>query len=282
MIRPFPVIKVLPQQNDQKIWFTTSEGKGHNHGMPTNKNWKWCALPNCTSCVQGYTDYLIWWYTGDLQKAIDAGKGGFGNAKNWFKNFRTSWPRGQEPKLGAIACYDNSNLGHVEIVVGYDENNVYLVGSNVNNKSWIYHSVKRNMYYSASMKFQGFIYNPFVEEIVKPVPAARDESKHQVKINVTNLRIRNAGSLDAEILGTCTSGIYNILNEVTKDGYRWFEIKEGYWVAFTDDWGVEYIPENELEKLHQEINRLVIKNGELEKENNSLTNKLNEIRKVLD
>ena len=258
MWKTFPKITELPKSEEVRKWFTTSEGGGYNHGLPKNKDWKWSALPNCTSLVQGYTDYLIYYYTDDLELAIASGKGGFGNAKSWYKNFRTSWQRGQEAKVGAIACWTNNNLGHVEIVVDIDKDYVYLVGSNVNNKSWVYHKLKHNMYYSSSMTFQGFIYNPYVKEVVLPSPVERDETKHQVKIIVTNLRVRNEGTLNGKILGICNQGIFNVLSESVCDGYRWLEIEEGMFIAFTDDWGVEYIPEKEIDKLYREINRLTI------------------------
>ena len=57
----------------------------------------------------------------------------------------------------------------------------------------------------------------------------------EIKINITNLRIRKTPSLRGEIVGFAEKGIHNYYDTTTADGYKWYSIGENEWVAGTDD-----------------------------------------------
>lgn len=137
------------------------------------------GLPNCTCYAYGR-----FWEISDLANGsqdYDRKPEGLslGDARKWFpesKGFET----GQEPKLGAIACWqgsDESYAGHVAIVEEIKENGDIVVSQSAwtdtnrteSNSLYFYLSTrtKSNNYYyenknGSGRYFQGFIYNPYV------------------------------------------------------------------------------------------------------------------------
>lgn len=63
------------------------------------------GLPNCTCYAWGR------WY----ELLNEKPKLCINNAKDWY-NFNDGYARSQEPKVGAVACYDGGQYGHVAIV----------------------------------------------------------------------------------------------------------------------------------------------------------------------
>lgn len=88
-------------------------------------------------------------------------------AHKWY-NYNDGYERGQEPKLGAIACWSDagSTVGHVAVVEAIDGNNVTCSESGWSYTSGYFKTVTRNRYNmnytlgGVERKFQGYIYLP--------------------------------------------------------------------------------------------------------------------------
>lgn len=99
----------------------------------------------------------------------------------------------------------------------------------------------------------------------------KDTTKDQIMIkeNVTDLRVRE--SPNGKILGYINPGIYNIISKDTKDGYDWYQIDTGYYIAYDPKWATIYLKENNLNiDLEKQIEILKQKVEQLTKENESL------------
>lgn len=93
--------------------------------------------------------------------------------------------------------------------------------------------------------------------LIYPEPVARDESKHQVRINSDTRIIRVGPSINAiRYDDLCKRGIYNVLEQVSADGYKWSKIKENYWVA-TMKGDNEYQPVSDYRRLYQQAKEQV-------------------------
>lgn len=82
---------------------------------------------------------------------------------------------GQEPKLGAVACWEQAGgLGHVAIVEEIIDGGINTSNSGYpDNFFWTEHALKENGYLESSWMgsdwtFQGFIYNPYACGSVTP------------------------------------------------------------------------------------------------------------------
>ena len=79
----------------------------------------------------------------------------------------------------------------------------------------------------------------------------RNESKNQVEVLVTQLRVRTEPSLSGSILGFANVGFYNVLEQKENDGYVWFKIADNQWIATNEEW-TKYYPANDYKKLYEE------------------------------
>lgn len=70
-------------------------------------------------------------------------------------------------------------------------------------------------------------------------PVARNIDVDQIEVTSKIVNARKAAGLKAEILGSITPGIYNVLSQTSKDGYTWYETKE-FWCAKVS--GVTFLP----------------------------------------
>lgn len=65
------------------------------------------------------------------------------------------------------------------------------------------------------------------------VPVGIDDSINQVKVicDKNTLYIRNYPSLDGKILGFAIPGVYNILDIIENNNYKWYKVEENIWFA---------------------------------------------------
>lgn len=119
------------------------------------------GLPNCT-CYAWGRRYEI---TGEAPQTS------LGNANGWwdYNQANDIYPSGQEPKIGAIACYDYEPGGHVAIVEQINEDgSVVMSNSGYGSQTYFYlttSTAEQNYmqpgYFPAGARFEGFIYLPF-------------------------------------------------------------------------------------------------------------------------
>lgn len=115
------------------------------------------------------------------------------------------------------------------------------------------------------------------DEVVQPEPVAADETKHQVEVIASKLRVRTLPSLNASVYCFSKKGIFNVLEEITADGYRWFKIESDRWIATKEgSWTIDK-PSNveTIDSLKSTIN-------ELNSDITMLENKLKAIQQVIN
>ena len=112
------------------------------------------GMPNCTAYAWGRA-YEIMGTKPDFRTRAD----GIGNAKSWFGSKYCPYERGQEPRLGAIMCFDGT-YGHVAVVEEINGNSVTVSQSSYGGPMFSTRTYKKGNYDHGSLKFQGFIYLP--------------------------------------------------------------------------------------------------------------------------
>ena len=120
------------------------------------------GLPNCTCYAWGR-----FWEIGDINHDYSNRPTlSTGNAEDWYGYTADGYERGQEPRLGAVACWADgpfSGDGHVAIVEEINPDTGVITCSNsAYGGSYFYvtHLSPPNYLPAAGYVFQGFIYNP--------------------------------------------------------------------------------------------------------------------------
>ena len=263
-------------------YFNTKSNGGYSPcivGSPTDKGCN--VLANCV----GYG-------VGEFNSEIKAGKIkylGTMNAESLYKMaYKWGLETGQEPKLGAMICWEGIGDGKGHVAIVEENNNGTLTLSESGYKSYIWRTRKinnknGNWGAGSKYKFQGFIYNPELYEVTQPVD--RNEDVNQLKILKSKLRIRTEPNLNGTILDFAVKdGIYNDLETAEADGYIWHKIAEYNWLAQVDGY-VELLPKVEFRvgdivKLIEPIEFFQITNIENNKVSIIPITDLNNIKKV--
>ena len=200
------------------------------------------------------------------QKYWIRSSGGYGNAREWY--YTTTLPKGGQPRLGAIACYDGS-AGHVAIVERvYDLQHVDLSESNFSeNKTltdWHKFNYRKNVTVipghttlPGTGKLIGFIYPPSVDTRTE-----RDLTRDQVYIDPDNHNVRTGPSTDSPLVLAGSypiEGLYNVSGEAENGGYTWLKVDRGY-IALTGEMRL-YRPEMALKvrliKIREELDDII-------------------------
>lgn len=79
-------------------------------------------------------------------------------------------------------------------------------------------------------------------------PVARDKNMNQIEVLATNLRLREAPSTSAKMLGYINKGIYNFSESKQADNYTWYNVGVG-WIAFSNSWCTVYEKEEQPEEI---------------------------------
>lgn len=138
------------------------------------------VLPNCT----GYAWGRFYEILGSRPTLCKSYPGGTHHAEMWYLDTADGYKRGQEPALGAVACWrkgdlwsndhDNYEAGHVAIVEAINEDGSITVsesGHGVASYWWMLPIKKDDAngewYYGPDYHFQGFIYCPTITAVTK-------------------------------------------------------------------------------------------------------------------
>lgn len=116
------------------------------------------VLPNCTGYAFGR--FMECAGVQECNLAVS-------NATNWY-GYNDGYERGALPKRGAVLCYSGGweSRGHVAFVEEvYSDNSILISQSNYGGTKWEQIRLNAPSYVQGSgLKFQGFIYNPYVED----------------------------------------------------------------------------------------------------------------------
>lgn len=125
-----------------------------------------CTLPNCTAYCEGRWMEIMEWTSTNLP---------FMNATYWYGHTSDGYPRGQDPRLGAIICWENwdsggnPDAGHVGVVeeMFYNQyGQCDRLGIGYSASGGAYFTYRTNITlangwrYKTNSRFQGFIYLP--------------------------------------------------------------------------------------------------------------------------
>lgn len=88
-----------------------------------------------------------------------------------------------------------------------------------------------------------------------PVPVARDSTVHQLQVVADKLRVRSGAGTDQPILDYAMQGFYTVGQSATTNGYTWYEVANGQWMAITKGYSVD-IPVDTVESLRAQIQAL--------------------------
>ena len=145
------------------------------------------VLPNCTGYVHGR--YLELTGLDDCPMYL-------GNANGYFGYTADGLPRGQEPALGAVLCFDGG-AGHVCVVEEIiDENTIVTSDSNYSSDYFTTYTRYRQygwQWAGANLTYQGCIYNPYIQNtsrILLYLAAKKKRKRKEVGHGVQYIRYK--------------------------------------------------------------------------------------------
>ncbi len=105
-------------------------------------------------------------------------------------------------------------------------------------------------------------------------PVSRNDKADQVEVLVDNLNARNGASKNCKKLGYINKGIYNYISKTENDGYTWYQVESGIYIASDGEWCKELSKVVETDTSKEEIELL---KKQIEELNNQLVQKDSEI-----
>ena len=245
---------VLPANSRQNKYFISTSRGGLSHCIVRGPNGY--TLPNCVALVHAEWLQILSSALSEA-KAIEYESMMCRNNASVYYGFADGFSRGQQPKLGAIACWKggSSGAGHVAFVTNVDGKNWSGVASNYSGSAFYHCSYKYSStyryYLGSAYSFQGFIYPPIEFSIYATQAVPRSSQQDQIRVNIDNLNVRSAASTSAVRYGYAEPGYYNVIAKKTDTTYTWYEIESGKWVANPKSGGtwVTYYPK-ETPKTH--------------------------------
>ena len=247
MAYSFQPYLTLPTNSRNNKFFISTQKGGLSHCIPRNS--AGYTLPNCVALVHAEVLETISQAV-SLEKAKEIeSRLCRNNASAYWGYTQDGLERGQEPRLGAIACWagGKSGAGHVAFVTAVNGRNWTGRASNYSGSAFYscsYTYSSRSKYYlGSSYTFQGFIYLPYDFGTYCTEATERDAKVPQIRVNIQNLNVRTGAGTNNARLGFAEPGYYTITGEKTADGYTWYEIQPGKWCASRtgENW-VTYLP----------------------------------------
>lgn len=211
---------------------------------------------------------------------------------------------GSAPRRGAIICWQKGSLsssdgaGHVEVVERVDSNNQIFTSASNYGGTAFYNSTRTNNNGRWSLNspyaFRCFIYLP--DDVQKWVDGGsitpnvdKDIYKNQIEVLISDLRVRNDAGTDKGILGFASKGYYNYYDTKDANGYKWYKIADGQWIASKDGWTNVYPAQPKPTPTYKyKIGDKVVINGALYVSSNasspsgSVSNKVTNITRIAE
>lgn len=181
--------------------------------------------------------YQCTWYA--YYRALEAGmtppcywdretrKGSYTNAKDWLANFREPWVvKGLDyiPVAGDIVVW-NGNYGHVAFIEEMINPSTALISQYKSGKKDSF----SNYQWKVGTSYTGTLLGYLHYDTISPV--ARNTKVNQVKVNDDSLRVRTNPNLQGTIIGYAPVGYYNVISSSNADGYTWYQIEKGKYIA---------------------------------------------------
>lgn len=222
----------IPQYGDP--YYMTEAAGGLNKCISINNGF---VLANCT----GYA------YGRFMEEAnIRSCSLSAGNAQSWYGNTGDGYQRGQTPKLGAVMCWCNKageKYGHVAIVEEINTDGSVIASMSNWSENGTLPAFERRRYAPpylspTGLPFQGFIYNPYLEQCDIPAGASDIEiNGHSYSLyrqkNGERAVVLSAGLNKLAGIRSLDANVY-VYAKIT--GANYFQMKEGQ----ADPYGTTY------------------------------------------
>lgn len=193
-------------------------------------------------------------------------------------------------KANEIICYegrDGATANHIHMVVGRGSSNNWRESST---GKWVITGDTKKpeevMFLNPDFTKVADAGGLSFQQIPKYVgtPVARNENVNQIEVLVINLRARNKGTTSGTVLGYANKGIYNYIATNEANGYVWYEIEDGKWIASQNGWTniypkKEVVVEQPVVTEEPETNNTEDKN-KIEELNNKITDYENQIKEL--
>lgn len=254
----FTIRTTKPEKDNKNYQRAKGSLKGWNYcveGKPKDANLD--VLSNCVGYACGRFNEIyneIHHTTGHKYPYLNCDAENFiTRAKGYYKDLVID----NKPEPGAIMVWNGAGslAGHVAIVEDINEDGSILKSDSSWNgaafRSGTITNSNGRWGMNSNYTFLGFIHCPGVKCLL-PEPVERDETKEQVEVISSTLRVRQAGSLKATIYGYAKKGYYDILSSTEADGYKWVQIGEEQWIAIVEGSSLEWLPETLNDDLRQE------------------------------
>jgi len=218
--------------------------------------WSWCITGSPTDPISNVLSNCVGYACSRFNEIYNELTGNSGmkylafccNAEDFIEaavNMGLSY--GMDPKPGSIMCWggEGALAGHVAIVESVNaDGSVYTSESGWNSPAFWNATRWNDGNWGAGYGywFRGFIYNPAIQDA--PVtPVGRDKYRDQINNKAADANVRSSASLYAEALGFAPVGYYNIISTAEADGYVWYQVESGKWIA-GGDW-IDYLKAEE-------------------------------------
>ncbi len=191
-------------------WIQVSSG-GYNRCISVYGN---SVMPNCTGYAFGRFMEIMGTTSCNLSTA---------NAGEWYYHTADGYERGKTPRLGAVICWSNpGKAGHVAIVEQINSDGSILISeSGYQSVSYFWTSTLQPGYkYGSTYVFQGFIYNPGVQNTYK-IEAFIKEAKYHIneknKSLLDWLMPKNKHKWTAAFVVGCAKKVGGLLDVIIPD-----------------------------------------------------------------
>lgn len=226
--------------------------------------WSTCIKGNPTDKDANVLANCVGYASGRFNEIINEARGTTGcpystlncNAVNFKERAeKAGLKTGSTPRRGAIMCWGKNpnGAGHVAIVEKVNSaSSVYTSESGWGSSTAFWNQTRTNSngkwgagkaYY-----FRCFIYLP--DDVQKWVDGGsgpsvtpnvdRDIYKNQIEVKISDLRVRSGAGTDKSIIGMASKGFYNYYETADANGYKWYRIADGQWIASKEGWTVVY------------------------------------------
>lgn len=229
--------RLTAPSKENKNWIYVGKG-GYNYCILISGN---SCLPNCVGYAWGRWRELL----GKRHKLST------NNAEVWYLNKADGYKRGTTPKVGAVICWrkgvaGNSadGAGHVAIVEQVHSNGSITTSNSGYGGSRFWTATYKYPYnIGSAYHFQGFIYNPNNysggssgggTKVTSTV--ARNTNNNQIQVKVSDLNVRSGAGTSYSRIGYASKGYYNYYETKSANGYTWYRIANGQWVAYNKSW----------------------------------------------
>ena len=183
------------------LFYTNVAYNGYNPCIVRNKE-TGSVLPNCVGYAYGRFQEMA-----NIKHPIDHLPAC--NATDWYARAKPYFKTGVTPAVGAVICF-GGKYGHVGIVESIQGNQVKCSMSDYSGRMLYYMTFEHPRYHIRGLNFQGFIYNPYINNGVGTnTNDTNGNEQPRTDTNETNVHEQHELN-ELEILNNVLNGVYGV------------------------------------------------------------------------